>query len=285
MNHYLREYILPITMGIVLGAIIGFIIFKAVEKAKGKKILDSTKKEAAAILKEAKLDAESIKKDKMFQAKERFLKLKQEHETKIKERERRMQSSEDRAKAKENKLEHKLSDLNRKEKDIEKILELENNNNIFDKFIYLMFISGRRMAEVKEPKYQVKLNRADKNSVKMNLAKKNKNNQNTLFEIKLTPDTLTGKEFRTELNKMRLITEDISTNDFNRRLNKKINKMFPGKNFHSHTLRGLSAVWNYETNNKKGLSKNGYVMKWLNQDVLDSSLSYQNYKLVEEAEV
>ena len=167
-------------------------------------------------------------------------------------------------------------------KDIEKILELENNNNIFDKFIYLMFISGRRMAEVLEPKYQVKLNRADKNSVKMNLAKKNKNNQDTLFEIKLTPDTLTGKEFRSELNKMRLITEDISTSDFNKRLNKKIKKMFAGKNFHSHTLRGLSAVWNYETNNKKGLSRSPYLMKFLNQDVLDSSLSYQNYKLVDE---
>ena len=35
------------------------------------------------------------------------------------------------------------------ESDIEKILNLENSKNLFDKFIYLQFISGRRVAEIK----------------------------------------------------------------------------------------------------------------------------------------
>lgn len=181
---------------------------------------------------------------------------------------------------KENKLDVLFSQL-----DIDKILDLDNTKNIYDKFIYLMFISGRRMAEIKEPKYLLKLNRGNANTIKMNLAKKNANNIDTLFIVKLMPNTLNAKQFRSEVNRIREISEDISTTDFNKRLNKKIKKMFQGKNWHSHTLRGLSAIYNYETNNKEGLSRNPYIMKYLNQDVLDSSLSYQNYKLVVEEEI
>jgi hypothetical protein len=178
---------------------------------------------------------------------------------------------------KENKIDILFSKL-----DIDKILDLKNNKDMFSKFLYLMFISGRRMIEIKQPNYLLKLNRGNVNSIKMNLAKKKKEFEDKLFVVNLTPDTLTGKEFRSEVNRIREVTEDISSTDFNKRLNKKIKKLFPGKNWHSHTFRGLSAIWNYEKNNKENLSRNGYVMNWLNQDVLDSSLSYVNYKLVQE---
>lgn len=181
---------------------------------------------------------------------------------------------------KENKTDVLFSKL-----DIDKILELGNSKNIFEKFIYLMFISARRMAEIKEQKYVIKLNRGKAFSVKMNLAKKNDNHRDTMFVVQLTPDTMDGKQFRSEVNKVRLLSEDVSTNDFNKRLNRKIKQLFPGKNFHSHTLRGLSAIYNYETNNKEGLAINPYIMKHLNQDSLDSSLSYSNYKLVSEEEI
>ena len=72
-----------------MGIAIGFIIFKANEKSKGKKILQGTRKEAATILKEAKIDAESIKKDKILQAKEKFIELKSEHEKVILSREKK----------------------------------------------------------------------------------------------------------------------------------------------------------------------------------------------------
>ena len=90
-----------------------------------------------------------------------------------------------------------------------------------------MFISSRRFAEIKEPKYQIKLNRGKANQVKMNLAKKNNNHRDTLFIVQLIPDTLSAKQFRTEVNTIRLTTEDISTNDFNKRLNRKIKQFIP----------------------------------------------------------
>ena len=101
--------ILLILVGLVSGLIGAIIVQKAILKSKTLKVL-----------KDAEIDAENIKKEKILQAKERFLKLKEEHESKIKERDRRIQSSEDRAKAKENKLDKRLSELTKKERQLEK---------------------------------------------------------------------------------------------------------------------------------------------------------------------
>jgi ribonuclease Y len=72
------------------------------------------------LLREAELEGENIKKEKILQAKEKFLKLKEEHESAIKDRERRVQSTEDRAKAKEKTLSQKIEEVSRKEKEFEK---------------------------------------------------------------------------------------------------------------------------------------------------------------------
>lgn len=101
--------ILLILVGLVSGLTGAIIVQKAILKSKTLKVL-----------KDAEIDAENIKKEKILQAKERFLKLKEEHESKIKERDRRIQSSEDRAKAKENKLDNRLSELAKKERQLEK---------------------------------------------------------------------------------------------------------------------------------------------------------------------
>lgn len=101
--------ILLLLVGLVSGLTGAIIVQKAILKSKTLKVL-----------KDAEIDAENIKKEKILQAKERFLKLKEEHESKIKERDRRIQSSEDRAKAKENKLDIRLSELTKKERQLEK---------------------------------------------------------------------------------------------------------------------------------------------------------------------
>ena len=101
--------ILLLLVGLASGLAGAIIVQKAILKSKTLKVL-----------KDAEIDAENIKKEKILQAKERFLKLKEEHESKIKERDRRIQSSEDRAKAKENKLDNRLSELTKKERQLEK---------------------------------------------------------------------------------------------------------------------------------------------------------------------
>ena len=95
--------LLPALLGII-GAVVGFIIAKALEKSKGNKLLNSTKKEAASIVKEAKIDAESLKRDKILHAKEKFIELKSEHEKVILTREKKISDVEKRIRDRESKV-------------------------------------------------------------------------------------------------------------------------------------------------------------------------------------
>jgi len=98
-----------IVVGIVGGGIGSYVLQQTALKTKSQKLI-----------KEAEVEAENFKKERVLQAKEKFLKLKEEHETLIKDRERKLQSNEDRARAKEKSLTDKLEHLGRKEKEIEK---------------------------------------------------------------------------------------------------------------------------------------------------------------------
>ena len=135
--------ILPISMGILIGIVVGFLILKIAEKAKGKKALHRTTKEAASILKQAKIDAESIKKDKILQAKEKFIELKSEHEKVIFSREKKISDVEKRIRDRESQVASEVDknkklnrSLEQKEKDFDfkldfldkKESELEKNH-------------------------------------------------------------------------------------------------------------------------------------------------------------
>lgn len=102
------------------------------------------------MIREAELEGENIKKDKILQAKERFLKLKEEHEANMKDRERKMQSNEDRIRAKEKTLTQKLEETARKEQQLEKNqTELEAKVQAFElKHQELEKIQEKRVAEL-----------------------------------------------------------------------------------------------------------------------------------------
>ena len=76
-----------------------------------------------AIIKKAEVEAESIKKEKIFQAKEKFLQLKSEHEQFINEKNKHISDIENRLKQKENSLNQQNSELGRKNKEAEAIRE------------------------------------------------------------------------------------------------------------------------------------------------------------------
>ncbi|MEI7596689.1 MAG: ribonuclease Y [Bacteroidota bacterium] len=75
------------------------------------------------VLKEAELEGENIKKEKIFQAKERFLQLKSEHEKKFNERNQAMLNNENKIKQKELTLNQKLEETQRKQKEATTIKE------------------------------------------------------------------------------------------------------------------------------------------------------------------
>ena len=102
-------------MDIVIGAVIGLVVGGIIAYIGLKSGLKSKK---ASALKEAKSEAETIKKEKILQAKEKFLQLKEEHEKAINNRERKLNERENSFRQKEKSLNHKLEDANRKDKQL-----------------------------------------------------------------------------------------------------------------------------------------------------------------------
>ena len=86
------------------------------------------------IIRKAEIEAENIKKEKIFQAKEKFLQLKTEHEQYINEKTKQLQDSESRLKQKENSLNQQNSELGRKNREADAIREnLKNQVEIATK--------------------------------------------------------------------------------------------------------------------------------------------------------
>ena len=123
----MEDYIVPIVIGIVIGLTIGYIIAKVLEKAKATQIIKNTKKEALAIIKEAKVEAEIIKKDKILQAKEKFIELKSEHEKVIIGRDKKIAEAEKRTRDKESQISQELDKAKKINIEVEaKILDYDS---------------------------------------------------------------------------------------------------------------------------------------------------------------
>jgi len=121
--------IIPVVAGLA-GLILGLIFSKISEKSKANKILSATKKESNSLIKQAKVEAEALKKDKILQAKEKFIELKSEHEKVILNREKKISEVEKRTREKESQIQSQMdktkrlnTSLEHKEKDLNHKLE------------------------------------------------------------------------------------------------------------------------------------------------------------------
>ncbi len=108
--------ILSIVIGVVVGLIGGGAIVYAVLNA-------AMKKQSVGILKEAEVQAEALKKEKILQAKEKFLQMKEEHEKDIREREKSVNQLQEKAKQREQQLSRQQQDFTNKEKQVDKLKE------------------------------------------------------------------------------------------------------------------------------------------------------------------
>ncbi|KAB1155132.1 MULTISPECIES: ribonuclease Y [Tenacibaculum] len=109
----------PVLAGII-GVAIGFFIAKMLERSNANKLIQETKKEAKNIVKEARVEADAIKKDKILQAKEKFIELKSEHEKVILSREKKVSDVEKRIRDKESQVSSELDKNKKLNKSLEK---------------------------------------------------------------------------------------------------------------------------------------------------------------------
>ncbi|MEO6638923.1 MAG: ribonuclease Y, partial [Ginsengibacter sp.] len=109
------EQILPIIIGavaLVIGIILGKILF-----AKNTKIqVENAERDAKQLIADAKIQAETLKKEKQLEAKERFVQLKSEYDKDVFQRNQKLGDAEGRIKQKE-------QSLNQKDQNVERILK------------------------------------------------------------------------------------------------------------------------------------------------------------------
>jgi ribonuclease Y len=106
-------------LALVLGIVAGKFIFKANTQ---QKILDA-ENQAQKIVRDAQLQAETLKKEKILEAKEKFVQLKAEHDKEVLDRNRKLSDLENRAKQKEVSINQKESNLDKQTKENEAIKE------------------------------------------------------------------------------------------------------------------------------------------------------------------
>lgn len=108
---------------LIVGGIIGFVIFRYVLKAKYK-----------GILKDAEVEAEVIKKDKLLEVKEKFLNKKADLEKEVAIRNQKIQQAENKLKQREMQISQRHEDVQRKRAEADSVREnLENQLIILEK--------------------------------------------------------------------------------------------------------------------------------------------------------
>jgi ribonuclease Y len=122
-----------IVVGLV-GIAIGFAIAKTMERKKASGTIKSAEQSAASIIKEAKAEGESIKKDKILQAKEKFIELKSEHEKVILGRDKKIGDAEKRIRDKESQVSGEIAKNKKLNKDLEeKLADYEHRTAYLEK--------------------------------------------------------------------------------------------------------------------------------------------------------
>ena len=125
--------ITPWIIGAIM-SILGFGAAKVMEKGKASKTIASARKEALDIIKNAKVEAENIKKDKIFQAKEKFLELKAEHEQHIVQKDKKIAEAEKRTRDKESQVSSELAQNKKLSDQLERQLqEVAQKSELLDK--------------------------------------------------------------------------------------------------------------------------------------------------------
>ncbi len=108
----MTSILIGVLTGLVAGGAIVYLVLNS-----------AMKKRSMGIIKEAEVQAEALKKEKVVQAKEKFLQLKEEHEKEVRERDRTINQAQEKAKQREQQLSRQQQELGNKEKQVDRLKE------------------------------------------------------------------------------------------------------------------------------------------------------------------
>jgi ribonuclease Y len=107
---FIASILLSLIPIILIGILVGFLLYKR----KIKKNKEVVEEKAKLIIREAELQAENIKKDRILDAKEKLLKMKQEFEEEANRKKNQIIANEQKIKQRESQLSKELETLKRK---------------------------------------------------------------------------------------------------------------------------------------------------------------------------
>jgi ribonuclease Y len=113
------EIAIVAVVGVVIAIIIGVILGNVIAKRKFEKQSQDAQSKASLILKEAEIQAETLKKDKVLEAKERLLKMKQEFEEEANRKKNQIIANEQKIRQRESQLSKEIETLKRKEAEVD----------------------------------------------------------------------------------------------------------------------------------------------------------------------
>ncbi len=113
------DLIIMVLISVVATISLSFLIGSLLAKRKARKNEQDAQEKAKLIIKEAELQAENLKKDKILEAKEKLLRMKQEFEEEANRKKNQIVANEQKIKQRESQLAKELETLKRKEAEIE----------------------------------------------------------------------------------------------------------------------------------------------------------------------
>lgn len=119
------ETVIPIIIGAV-GLIIGIVLGKFIFSKNTKRQLEEAEQSAQKTIADAKIQAETLKKEKLLEAKERFVQLKAEHDKEVFQRNQKLSDTENRIKQREQAIHQKDQSIEKIIKENESIKETLN---------------------------------------------------------------------------------------------------------------------------------------------------------------
>jgi ribonuclease Y len=113
------EIVIAAGIGIAVAIVMGLILGNIIANRKVDKQSQEAQSKASLILKEAEIQAETLKKDRIIEAKEKLLKMKQEFEEEANRKKNQIISNEQKIKQRESQLSKELETLKRKESEVD----------------------------------------------------------------------------------------------------------------------------------------------------------------------
>lgn len=153
---------------------------------------------------------------------------------------------------------------------IRKIMNFQNSNDPEELAIYLLLVSGRRVAELLEAEF---INRKKNKNVVIKGLKK----RSDFIECEFIP-LITKTKFFKHLKRFNLLKKFINIDTFHRNLNNRVKNRL-GEKYKPHVLRGIYATYSFKFRNKQKKTLNKFIMDALCHQSINSSLSYNQFDI------